>query len=200
MVLFGNNYIQFYEEINNYDYQKICDISFSQGMIYKVLEINKSMFAFINEKILYFYNMETIKREYEVKYYSDLYLFKNDILCLTQKNITLFLMDIKTKTIFYNIEIGYLSHYRSKIILDIIDTGGDNFVIIQKYSKAGRGTFGFRYILTEYLKNDDEKYDEGCNIETVGRYPAIFLEAEDKYFIFLSDDCIQILCPKELIE
>ena len=165
LILFGNNIIQFYEEINDYDYQKISVISFYKGIINKVLEINKSLFAFINDEILYFYNMKTIKKEYEAKNYNNLYLFKNDILCLTQKQIKLFLMDIKTKEILFNIEIGYSNHFRYKIILDLINTGGDNFLIISEYSRAGRGTWASLYILTEFLKNDNDKYVEGSNIE-----------------------------------
>ena len=158
------------------------------------------MFAFINKGTLYFYYKKTYKKEYEAKDYTDLYLFKNDILCLTQEQIKLFLMDIKTKTIFYSIEIGYWTHFEQKYIFDLVDTGGDNFLIIKKFMKAGRGTFSSLYIITEYLKNDDEKYVEGCNIEIGGKKPLKILETEDKYFLFLRDDCIQILCNKNLLE
>ena len=109
-------------------------------------------------------------------------------------------MDIKTKTIFYNIEIGYHDPFKYKIILDLINTGRDNFLVMKKYSRAGRGTFSSLYILTEYLKTDEDKYIEGCNFEVGIKYPVKMLETEDKYFIFLRNDCIQILCPKELLE
>ena len=199
LVLYGSEMkgkIKFYKEIKNNEFQNIAVITFVNEDINNIIEINKSLFAFTVGGTLYFYNKKKFNKVYKNSdnIYSSLFLLKNNVLAILNRgHDKIFLMNIKTRVIFTNIDIEYEKLFDYQSIKDIYDLGGNNLLINFHFCKYGRGASAYLFKTIEYLKTDDKRYEKGNLIDTTKGNNNKILKFVDDSFLFLKSQKFMIL-------
>ena len=207
LVLNDDKKIKFYKEINKNEFQQIISIFFNDSThnIHNILEINESLFLFIQNYQLFFYSQIKFNKVYESnnRTISKAFLLKNNLLGIIKNDkldfeLELDIMNIKTKEIIF-----HLNEKCDLILLimglikveQMISLNEDNFLITKQIRNGAGGRFYYMTEFVEYIKTDDNNYIKGNQID-VDRYSPIKMNFIDNCFFYFTDYSFKFFYPE----
>ena len=207
LVLNDDKKIKFYKEINKNEFQQIISIFFNDSThnIHNILEINESLFLFIQNYQLFFYSQIKFNKVYESnnRTISKAFLLKNNLLGIIKNDkldfeLELDIMNIKTKEIIF-----HLNEKCDLILLimglikveQMISLNEDNFLITKQIRNGAGGRFYYMTEFVEYIKTDDNNYIKGNQIN-VDRYSPIKMNFIDNCFFYFTDYSFKFFYPE----
>jgi len=197
LVLNNDEKINFYKEINKNEFQLIISMAFND--IHNILEINDTLFLFIKNSQLFFYNQIKFNKVYKSENLniSKASLLKNNLLGIIKDetlDLELEIMNIKTKEIIFRLNEKYEAE---KLFLgmikveQMISLNEDNILIAKQIRSGAGGRFYYMTELVEYIKIDDNNYIKGNQID-INRLSPIKINFIGNCFFYFTFDSFKL--------
>jgi len=198
LVLNDDKKIKFYKEINKNEFQLIISMFFNDSSynIHNILEINKSLFLFMQNYHLFIYSQIKFNKVYESnnRIISKASLLKNNLLGIVKYNefdfeLDLDIMNIQTKEIIFHLneicDVKFLLMGLIKVE-QIISLNEDNFLLAKQIRTGTGGRYYYMTEFVEYIKTDDNNYIKGNQID-INRFSPIKIKFIDNCFFYFTD-------------